>query len=237
MLKRSNDSKVQSDSRVKNSFGLPAGRNYSCPGATGICETICYAGRIEGFRPAVLAAMIHNYDLLKDASWAEQVVRLHQMIAEFYLECEKKNVEKIFRIHWDGDFFSRQYASAWATVVRKYPDIQFWVYTRSFTNRLNVIDLIADIDNLAVYLSVDSENIAWAHEIQVEYPTINVSPLGKTMAEAADMVRDIRGTNKPGAKCPELIKAIPLKGACAACKLCVDGKADVRFAFTTAGRK
>lgn len=236
MLKRSNDRKVAADKRVKNSFGLPAGQAYSCPGATSVCETVCYAGKIEKQYSAVMGAMLHNYELLKNSSWSGMVELIHGMILEFNGECDRKNVDKVFRIHWDGDFFSRTYASAWATVIGLFPDVQFWVYTRSFTDKLNVIDLIANIPNLAVYLSVDSDNSEWSREIVAEYPSVSIASLSDTMDESALVIQDIRGDNKPGAKCPELIKAIPLQGACPSCSLCVYGKADIRFATTKAGR-
>jgi len=53
-LKRSHDRKVTNlvnakgnGSLIQNTFGLPAGKNYSCPGATSICEKVCYAGKLE----------------------------------------------------------------------------------------------------------------------------------------------------------------------------------------------
>ena len=46
-LKRSNDRKVANavtkngkQAAIANTFGLPAGKAYSCPGATTVCESI-----------------------------------------------------------------------------------------------------------------------------------------------------------------------------------------------------
>lgn len=245
MLKRSSDRKVANTptNKIKNAFGLPAGQAYSCPGATTVCESVCYAGNVKGIEkrfPNVHKTMIHNWELVKGASFSQLVVMLNGMITEFEKECDKKGAEKAFRIHWDGDFFSRTYASAWAYVVRLHPNTQFWVYTRSFTNRLNVVDIIADIPNLSVYLSVDSVNAEWAPEIIAEYPGIKIAALSDTMVNAGFVITEIRGDNKPGAKCPELIGSLPLigpkGGACFACQLCPQGKADIRFASTKAGR-
>jgi Gene product 88 len=247
MLKRSHDRKVTNSvtpngkqSNVANAFGLPAGQAYSCPGATSVCESVCYAGRIEKAYKAVMANLLHNWNLLRDATYGEQVSLISGMISDFRKDSAKRNAPLSFRIHWDGDFFSRQYASAWANVVRANPDITFWVYTRSFTNRLNVVDLLVGIPNLSVYLSVDHANEEWAREIIAEYPTIKVAALSDTMVNAGQVITDIRGGNKPGAKCPELIGAIPListKGsACISCQLCPMGKADIRFASKKAGR-
>lgn len=234
-LKRSSDRKVANTptNTIKNAFGLPAGRAFSCPGATSVCEKVCYAEAIENRWTNVSAVMRHNWTLLSNADYGTMVTLLNTMVREFSAECDKKGAAKAFRIHWDGDFFSRTYASAWANVVRANPDVTFWVYTRSFTNRLNVIDLIADIPNLAVYLSVDTDNEEWAPVIIAEYPRIRIAALAETMADAANVITDIRDGNLPGAKCPELIGAIPLislkGGACFACQLCPKGKADIRF--------
>lgn len=246
-LKRSNDRKVTNlaspngrTPKIANAFGLPAGQAYSCPGATSICERVCYAGKLEKIYKGVKNALTHNFDALKAVGFAGKVKLLHAMIAEFDAECDRKSAVKAFRIHWDGDFFSREYASAWAYVVRAFPDIQFWVYTRSFTPGNNVIDLITDIDNLAVYLSGDDDNRNWIPEILAEYPNVKVAMLSDTMENAGKVIADIRGDNKPGAKCPELINALPListkGGACFVCQLCPQGKADIRFAFETKGR-
>lgn len=246
-LKRSHDRKVTNSvtpngkqSNVANAFGLPAGKAYSCPGATNVCENVCYAGRIEKAYKAVMANLMHNFDLLKDADYRTTVSLISGMITEFRADSVKRNASLDFRIHWDGDFFSRNYASAWANVIRANPDINFWVYTRSFTNRLNVVDLLVGIPNLSVYLSVDHDNEEWAREIIAEYPTIRIAALSDTMVNAGEVITDIRGGNKPGAKCPELIGAIPListKGsACISCQLCPMGKADIRFASKKAGR-
>lgn len=156
------------------------------------------------------------------------------MISQFRADCDKRGADKFFRIHWDGDFFNREYAAAWAYVIRKNPDIQFWVYTRSFTPRLNVVDLLYGIDNLSLYLSVDSQNKEWASVVLGEYPDIRIAALEQTMEKAVEII-NIKST-RPGARCPELTGAIPLislsGSACGVCKLCPNGKSDIRFSIS-----
>jgi len=55
-LKRSNDRKVANavspngkTPTIANTFGLPAGKAFSCPGATSICESVCYAVSVRLF--------------------------------------------------------------------------------------------------------------------------------------------------------------------------------------------
>jgi hypothetical protein len=157
MLTRSTDRKTAAAAtpngkgvKVANAFGLPAGRNYSCPGATPLCEKVCYAGRIEKQYKNFMAVMVNNWNALQGKTTNEMYLLIEAMIIEFVAECNKKNVPKFFRIHHDGDFFSADYAKAWALIAQDYPEVTFWVYTRSFTDNLNVIPFIVDIPNLAV---------------------------------------------------------------------------------------
>lgn len=230
MLKRTQDRKasVHHGAGGGNSFGLPAG--LSCPGMTSVCQSICYAGKIEKVYPNVRKLLTHNWDLLKDATMSEMVVLIDEMITQFSKECDKRGLDKKFRIHWDGDFFSADYAFAWSTVINMHPDVQFWAYTRSF----EYVKCFEGLDNLALYLSVDSANIEYAKITRKEFPFVRWAFLADTMADGAVGMKE--ETGRPGAMCPENIKRIPLiadkKGACISCGICVDGKADVRFAIS-----
>jgi Gene product 88 len=240
-LRRSTDRKTANMSTrngknpaISNAFGLTSGKAFSCPGATTVCESVCYAGKLERLFPGMRAMMLANYNAVVNATYAELVEALSAMIDDFRADCVKRDADMAFRIHHDGDFLNRTYASAWANVIRKNPDIQFWVYTRSFIPGANVIDIIADIPNLAVYLSVDSANRQYVGAILDEYPTVRIALLANTMADGAIAISEFR--TKPGARCPENVKRIPLitteGGACFTCQLCVKGKTDVRFAVT-----
>lgn len=239
-LKRSSDRKVTNlatkggSVKIKNTFGLPAGALFSCPGMTTACESVCYARRTEKQYVGVDSLVKHNWELVNSASLIVMISLLSGMIDEFRADCEKHNADKVFRIHWDGDFFSIDYAEAWATVIRNNPDIQFWVYTRSFVPALNVIPTIAGIDNLAVYLSVDEFNRAYVAGIISEFPSVRLATLTDYSDEGIEIVRAERDTMAPGAACPENLKQIPLitpeGGACFSCGLCITGKADIRFA-------
>ncbi len=235
-LKRSNDRKVANavspngkTPTIANTFGLPAGKAYSCPGATSICESVCYAGKLEKIYKGVKAVLLHNWELLRNADRMEMFSLISEMIAEFKAECVKKNAPMLFRIHWDGDFFNDEYAHAWRLVIEEQPDIQFWVYTRVKSAAL----ILKDIPNLSLYYSTDDENKEIGHELKVN-EGIRLAYLGKTFAVTENVMKELTG--KPGAKCPENMKSIPLisnaGSACVSCGLCVYGKADVRFSAT-----
>jgi hypothetical protein len=232
-LKRSNDRKVANlvtkngkQAAIANTFGLPAGKAYSCPGATTICETVCYAGKLEKLYKAVKAVLLHNWELLRNADEPTMVDLLEDMIAEFKADCVKKNAPMLFRIHWDGDFFNDTYTRAWQYVILNNTDIQFWVYTRVKSAAL----MLNNISNLSLYYSTDDENKEIGHELKVN-EGIRLAYLGKTFAVTESVMKELTG--KPGAKCPENMKAIPLissaGSACVSCGLCVYGKSDIRF--------
>ena len=235
-LKRSNDRKVANlvtkngkQAAIANTFGLPAGKQFSCPGATSVCETVCYAGKLEKIFPSVKVNLLHNWSLLKDADGLTMVMLLSEMIDEFVADCEKKDAPKLFRIHWDGDFFNDIYAYAWKQVINNNPDIQFWVYTRVKSAAL----ILKDVENLSLYYSTDDENISIATDLK-QNDGIRLAYLGKTFAVTESKMKELTG--KPGAKCPENNKSIPLissnGSACVSCGLCVYGKADIRFSAT-----
>lgn len=245
-LRRSTDRKVTNAIRVgkngttvsaigANSFGLPSGKAFSCPGQTAFCERICYAGKLEKIYSGVRNILTHNWDLLKDATLDTMVSLLGAMLDEFSNEthaliAKGKDASFDFRIHWDGDFFSRDYAEAWAIVIRNRPEIRFWVYTRSFYAPVNVIDILAGIDNLTVYLSADKDNIVIANEVAAQFPGILIATVADTFAEARATITDTARKTYP---CPENAKRIPListKGsACIACGICPAGRGDVLF--------
>jgi hypothetical protein len=235
-LLRSKDRKVANaitpngkQASIANTFGLPAGKAYSCPGATSVCESVCYAGKLEKVFPSVKVNLLHNWELLRNADSETMVSLLNEMIIDFKADCVKRNAKMLFRIHWDGDFFNDTYTNAWKNVINAHPDIQFWVYTRVRSAAL----ILNGIDNLSLYYSTDSENKAIGIDLKVNNG-IRLAYLAKNFAIGQADMKEL--TNKPGAKCPENLKAIPLisqKGsACVSCGLCVYSKADIVFSAT-----
>lgn len=235
-LLRSKDRKVANlvtpngkQASIANTFGLPAGKAYSCPGATSVCESICYAGKLEKVFPTVKVNLLHNWELVKNAGLNEITTLLTEMIDEFNAECDKRNAPKLFRIHWDGDFFNGTYTTAWHTVITNNPQIQFWAYTRVEKAAI----LLRDMPNLSLYYSTDSANKDTGIALKNEYG-ISLAYLAKNFQIGQADMKALTG--KPGAKCPENKKAIPLisqqGSACVSCKLCVYEKSDIVFSAT-----
>ena len=232
-LKRSNDRKVANlvtkngkQAAIANTFGLPAGKAFSCPGATSVCESVCYAGKLEKLFKGVKANLLHNWSLLKDADQLTMETLLTDMINDFRADCEKKDAPKLFRIHWDGDFFNDIYTHAWKNVINNNTDIQFWVYTRVKSAAL----ILKDVTNLSLYFSADSENVKTAVDLKIN-SGVRMAYLAKNFAIGQADVKEMIG--KPAAKCPENNKQIPListnGSACVSCSLCVYSKSDIIF--------
>ena len=232
-LIRSKDRKVANivtpngkQASMANTFGLPAGKAYSCPGATSVCESVCYAGKLEKVFPSVKKNLLHNWALLKDEDLQGMYTLLSEMIAEFKAECVKREAPMLFRIHWDGDFFSDEYAQAWRLVIEEQPDVQFWVYTRVKSAAL----ILKDIANLSLYYSTDSENKSIGLTLKKDHG-VKLAYLAKNFAIGQADMKEMIG--RPGAKCPENKKAIPLisqqGSACVSCSLCVYSKSDIVF--------
>jgi len=232
-LKRSKDRKVANavspngkTPTIANTFGLPAGKAFSCPGATSVCESVCYAGRLEKLYKGVRNNLLHNWELLKDADEPTMVDLLENMISDFRKDCEKKNAPLLFRIHWDGDFFNHKYTRAWQYVITQNADIKFWVYTRVRAAAL----MLKNISNLSLYYSTDSENKQIGVSLKKDHG-VRLAYLAKNFAIGQADMKEL--FNRPAAKCPENLKSIPListnGSACVSCGLCVYSKSDIVF--------
>jgi hypothetical protein len=219
---------------IANSFGLPAGT--SCPGQTPFCVS-CYAVNAENYSPAVKAAMAHNLALLLDCrgNIDAMAALLDVGVTAFERAFDKTGLpeaDRVFRIHWDGDFFDENYALAWRQVMLAHPDIAFWTYTRSFTPPVDVVPILAGVENLALYLSTDEFNWQRAHDVASRFD-VRLALCGIDFRTAREMALDSPG---PAPRvCPENRGTLPLmddngRGACVECRLCIRGTADIIFA-------
>lgn len=235
-LIRSKDRKVANQvnksgtqASMANTFGLPSGKAFSCPGATSVCETICYAGKLEKVFKGVREVLTANWQQVKDADYLAMYNLIDDMISEFVTECEKRNAEKLFRIHWDGDFFNVDYTNAWADVIRKHSTVQFWAYTRSDF----AIPLLINIDNLSLYFSADSANRDLAWKMKREYG-VKLAYLAKDFATGKADFNEQQ--DKSAIPCPENNRKLPListnGSACVACSQCVFARNDILFSAT-----
>jgi Gene product 88 len=214
---------------IANAFGLPAGKAYSCPGATSVCEKVCYAGKLEKVYKGVRNILVSNFEQLQSTDLLGKIALLNEMIDGFRKDCEKRNAEKLFRIHWDGDFYDEEYTRAWQMTIRLNPDVQFWAYTRSDF----AVPILIDIENLALYFSTDSANRALGIKLKKQYG-VKLAYLANTFAEGKEDFQAIQ--EKSAVPCPENNKKLPLiseqGSACVRCSQCVFARNDILFSVT-----
>lgn len=239
-LTRSKDRKVATvvtpngkQSSIANAFGIPAGKQFSCPNETEFCGEICYAQNIENLFKASHAVVLRNWELLKDADYATMVELLDEMVTEFSNQCDKRGVTKKFRIHWDGDLFSAVYTAAWSKVIRNHADIQFWIYTRVPTAAVFLHS--QRHANLALYFSADPKNIDMARVMEskgilIAYVDTSFSAGKQSFPNATRCPENLNGGKRGAANRFPLINADG--GACARCGICIDGKRNVLFSTT-----
>lgn len=222
----SNNRKVKFRPNHKNTFGLNFGlpkTGGTCPGATtgeGGCfelkkkdgkQLVCYVDKLTKIYPAVGNTLALNTELLREATQSEMESLLTELIEEF--KSKNKPEFWFFRLHWSGDFFSAAYAKAWVVVVNKFPEVYFWVYTRSH----GYVKYFQKCENITVYLSIDPVNVIEGLAVFDQFkkhPRIGLAWLGEGEIAGYKFVT-----------CPETsgkLKNTEQQGACARCRLCVD---------------
>lgn len=228
VLKFTDNSKTKFKSNHLNTFGLMHGRpenGGTCPGSTtgpGGCLSLkreggvnatCYVDKLVKAYPSFGKVLARNTALLKGKSVEEMEAILTASVAAFV----KHNNGKLlhFRLHTSGDFFSEDYARAWAATIRKFPQVQFWTYTRS----LWAVPLLMDCQNLALYISSDNANYAEARLVfdvcSPGHHNVGICYMGNIGTQPSDTKWVV---------CPEVsgkLKNDRSAGACAKCRLCM----------------
>lgn len=107
------------------------------------CHKYCYACKAERLYPSVKPCRMNNYNLSK----TDQFVNL--MVDQI-----GKMKTKYFRIHESGDFYSVEYIQRWYIIIKKFPSIQFYAYTKR-DDLFNELVLKEKPSNLILILSLD----------------------------------------------------------------------------------
>jgi len=220
----STNRKVKFDKEDKNTFGLNYGSpkfGGTCPHATkgkGGCLELkgengrhtCYMSKVTSLYKQVGTRLNYNTELLQNATSAEQVTILRNTILKWLLNGGYKN--QFFRLHYSGDFYDKKYLNSWVKVIKEFPNVKFWVYTRSFW----AINKLSQCKNIAVYISADPVNWKKARLYYNKYK--DRKNVGMAKMGQFDAGEDIKFVT-----CPEtsgVIKNEEDQGACAKCGLC-----------------
>jgi Gene product 88 len=101
----------------------------TCPGA-GNCKLVCYAmkgGYVQYPASNIGQTRLLNF-LYNDPDGFMSM--LANEIAEFDAKNKKKNIKTIIRWHDAGDFFSPEYLSKAYDLAKKFPNVDFYAYTK-----------------------------------------------------------------------------------------------------------
>lgn len=228
MLKLSDNGKTKFRKNHYNTFGLMYGLpedGGTCPGATtgkggcldvrdGLKRQTCYMAKIVAIYKAVGNVLAVNTAEVEGKT-IEEIKDVCRKTIQVFIQ-KSKGEDLYFRLHYSGDFFSEEYTKAWAEVIKEFPTVTFWVYSRSD----EYVHHLFGIDNLTVYLSCDPVNfdkmLKIFNENKDKNPRLGMAWLGNT-APDQEVHRWV--------KCPEItgkVKNTDEQGACSKCRLCVD---------------
>lgn len=205
-------------------YGLPE-NGGTCPGATtgkgGCLDTrdnhkrqTCYMAKVTAIYKAVGNSLAKNTEMLQNKSVEEMKTVLRDTVNAFIKK--SKGIDLYFRLHYSGDLFSEDYAVAWADVIKEFPQVRFWTYTRSHS----YIKPLLGINNLTLFLSCDPSNYKSTLEVYNKYKDANTN---LAMAFMGDNVPD--AAVQRWVSCPEISGKVvntTNAGACSKCRLCVD---------------
>lgn len=217
------NSKVSFKEKHFNTFGTMFGRpenGGTCPGATlgkgGCCSvkqkntSVCYVDKLTKIRPQIKVILERNTDLLSEKSFDDLVIIFRNTFLKFLLL--NKGKEQVFRLYWSGDVSNEITARALVKVIKEFPFVKFWQYTRS----LFAVPILVEAKNLSLYISIDEVNREKAllvYNIYKSHSNLALAWMGNEKPDAP--VKYIT--------CPEssgVIKNKENRGACADCGLC-----------------
>lgn len=243
-LHRSVDRKTRFHHGQANSLGLLPGPLGTCPYATtgkdGCWNNIenkklhaCYVDKIITRLPDTKRLLDNNTELLKTSNKHHMFQLLCDMFDEFYVqEIKRKKPRLYFRLHWSGDLFNKEYASALSLAMQEYPQINFWMYTRSFP----LVKYFDTVKNLSLYLSIDRDNIKEGLKTFCKScnPRLKISYMAP-VNDLASRFKCYTGKLKIPKlyECPVDTGKMVFDGSCAKCKMCIDNKIKRHIYFKT----
>ena len=157
------------DDPMPNAFSLEAqavhdvergseAESIHCPGSTPTCRKSCYVHGLEKHAKTTYELYRHNSTTIRKILASAPLFYHWSVIMADHISA---NCKGGFRWHVSGDVFSAEYAQWIAAVCRRSPDVQHWIYTRSFAPEiLGPLFTVSTVNggNLALNLSCDKDN-------------------------------------------------------------------------------
>ena len=128
-----------------HTWSLPA--IVTCPGATDVCRSACYATKSRFLFPAVRERLQWNYEQSLTPTFADRLAA----------EVKRKGC-LVIRVHVSGDYFSPEYCERWLWVMRKCPRPRYYWYSRSWVipELARVLEQMAALRCCRAWYSVDA---------------------------------------------------------------------------------
>lgn len=98
----------------------------SCPFA-GKCRFGCYATSGQQGMPDCVRAYLENLDMVRRGDFFPQ---LRTELERYRIQAKRKGVTPYVRVHDSGDFVDEEYLDNWLELMRDFPDINFYAYTK-----------------------------------------------------------------------------------------------------------
>ncbi len=146
-----------------------------CPYSTPTCRKACYVHGLKKHAPDTHELYVHNSVVIRellDSYDLEAYWRAVNAMSDWIGD----NCKGGFRWHVSGDVFSRAYAQFIWRVVALSPNVQHWIYTRSFP----FVDELVGLTHFAVNLSADRNNYPEARKTKARYPHTRICYLAKS---------------------------------------------------------
>jgi len=159
-------------------FGLPSGTLELCPGMTATCRSVCYAVRVQGFRPQAAKRYRQNLRLAKRKDFVRRI--------RAFLICEGI---RVVRIHTGGEFATVGYTSKWLRIVEKSPKVRFFTYTRAWRIPAicEVLERMSQLPNMVLWYSADKDT-GWPENVP---PKVRIAWLVTQPAERVPIEADL----------------------------------------------
>lgn len=146
-------------SKPKRAFSLPAGRKFSCPGATKTCQAQCYAQKGRHIFDECQLSYLRNWLYMNTFRIRKDI----KGCAAALLKIIPPSAT-IFRIHELGDFEDQFAVNVWTKIAEMRPQTKFFAITRSF--HLNYSKLLEA--SVSLVLSVDKDNYREAKKTSLQ---------------------------------------------------------------------
>ena len=129
-------------------FGLPSGTAKLCPGMTPTCRRVCYAVRLQSYRPQAAKRYRQNLRLAKRKDFVRRIRAF--LIAQGI---------RVVRIHTGGEFVTGKYIRKWQRIIERSPKVRFFTYTRAWRvpEFREALEGLSQLPNLVLWYSADRD--------------------------------------------------------------------------------